>query len=133
MLHTGPVIAHRPDPRRDEALIAAYPIAAALGRSDALEQIREVLLHTMVYCGVPAALALATACGPGPRTPDVSRGRPLVHPEHYAHSIAALGFPGARRAFQIGGEGGVGPGRDRHRGAIDGLVGEHAVGVRPVY
>ncbi len=27
---------------------------------------------------------------------------PLVLREHYAHSIAALGYPGARRAFQIG-------------------------------
>ena len=29
-------------------------------------------------------------------------GAALVLPEHYAHSIAALGMPGARRAFQVG-------------------------------
>lgn len=29
-------------------------------------------------------------------------GEPLVLPEHYAHSIAAIGMPGARRAFQVG-------------------------------
>lgn len=32
----------------------------------------------------------------------MAAGEPLVLPEHYARSIAALGMPGAHRAFQIG-------------------------------
>src|SRR2546423_1261331 len=40
-------------------------------------------------------------CGHAEPTP-VAPGAPLVLPEHYAHSIAALGMPGARRAFQVG-------------------------------
>lgn len=39
---------------------------------------------------------------PGRRSADPSTGRPLIAPEHYDYSIAALGFPGAQRAFQIG-------------------------------
>lgn len=47
------------------------------------------------------ALAAATACAP-PRGAHAPATEPLIHPERYAHSIAAVGFPGARRAFQIG-------------------------------
>jgi hypothetical protein len=52
--------------------------------------------------------ALAAACALGaagcaqPAREPVTMGEPLERPERYAHSIAALGFPGARRAFQVG-------------------------------
>ena len=49
------------------------------------------------------ALALLTpGCGPGRRGADPAVGVARVAPEHYAYSIAALGFPGAQRAFQVG-------------------------------
>lgn len=61
-------------------------------------------LPRRVAIGGLAALLAALACGParGPASPDVVAGTPRVLPEHYAHSIAALGMPGARRAFQVG-------------------------------
>src|SRR5258706_2486632 len=40
-------------------------------------------------------------CVPGGREPEPSPPA-LVTPEHYAYSIAALGWPGAQRAFQVG-------------------------------
>lgn len=47
--------------------------------------------------------ALIAGCARAPRgTKTASPGEPRVLPEHYAHSIAALGMPGARRAFQVG-------------------------------
>lgn len=48
----------------------------------------------------PALLALWTLAARS--DPAAKPGTALVLPEHYAHSIAALGFPGAGRAFQIG-------------------------------
>src|SRR5262245_45557475 len=48
-----------------------------------------------------AALLALIGCGHAPRA-SVAPGEALVLPEHYAHSIAALGMPGARRAFQVG-------------------------------
>ena len=44
------------------------------------------------------ASALAGCCGPR----EVPGAGIAVLPEHYAHSLAALGWPGARRAFQAG-------------------------------
>jgi hypothetical protein len=45
-------------------------------------------------------------CGGTPRSADApataTPGAPHVLPERYAHSIAALGWPGAKRAFQVG-------------------------------
>ena len=54
---------------------------------------REVALRRLF----PIALALVAGCGR-----VVPADAPLVLPEHYTHSIAALGMPGARRAFQVG-------------------------------
>jgi len=52
---------------------------------------------------LPIALAaLAVGCARRTGSEDSSAGTALVLPEHYAHSIAALGFPGATRAFQVG-------------------------------
>src|SRR5262245_3752788 len=48
-----------------------------------------------------AALLALIGCGHAPRA-SVAPGEALILPEHYAHSIAALGMPGARRAFQVG-------------------------------
>ncbi len=45
--------------------------------------------------GAGVLLALAAGCAPAP-------GVPRVRPEYFAHSIAAIGVPGTRRAFQIG-------------------------------
>src|SRR5262249_52769589 len=44
-----------------------------------------------------AVVAILAAAAPPP-PPEA----PLVTPEHYAQSIAALGWPGATRAFQVG-------------------------------
>jgi hypothetical protein len=54
--------------------------------------------------GLAALLGLSAGCARAPgQAPAASlSGAPLVLPEHYAHSIAALGMPGARRAFQVG-------------------------------
>ena len=51
-----------------------------------------------------APLVLAAGCARDSRAPQhpAAGGEPLVLPEHYSHSIAALGMPGARRAFQVG-------------------------------
>ncbi len=49
------------------------------------------------------ALASLALCASAARSdPAAIPGTALILPEHYARSIAALGFPGARRAFQIG-------------------------------
>lgn len=53
------------------------------------------------------AACLVAGCGgraPGtvPGQDTAGAGVPHVLPEHYAHSIAALGWPGAKRAFQVG-------------------------------
>ncbi|MBI3540061.1 MAG: hypothetical protein HY076_07290 [Candidatus Eisenbacteria bacterium] len=56
-----------------------------------------------------AALLLTLACDRAPRT-VVAPGEPLVLPEHYARSIAALGMPGAHRAFQVGHDSVIGGG-----------------------
>lgn len=69
-----------------------------------------LLNHTTVrpLIALLAALAFASVlpgCGRGPdgdRDLATAPGTPHVLPEHYAHSIAALGWPGAKRAFQIG-------------------------------
>lgn len=56
-----------------------------------------------------ACVLLLGACAPRARTPDTAPAgadapaAPVrVLAEHYAHSLAALGAPGARRAFQVG-------------------------------
>jgi hypothetical protein len=52
-----------------------------------------------------AAGTLAAGCSAGRDAGSgagATNGTPLPHAEHYAHSIAAIGYPGARRAFQIG-------------------------------
>jgi hypothetical protein len=49
---------------------------------------------------------------PGPPATTVAAGEPRVLPEHYARSIAALGMPGAHRAFQVGHGSVVGNGDD---------------------
>ncbi|HEY6866365.1 MAG TPA: hypothetical protein VI792_03855 [Candidatus Eisenbacteria bacterium] len=54
---------------------------------------------------VLAALTLVSSgCGRrgGSVPPTGTSGSALVAPEHYAYSVAALGFPGATRAFQVG-------------------------------
>ena len=56
-------------------------------------------------------------------------GAPHVLPEHYAHSVAALGWPGAKRAFQVG-HGSVVFGGDA---AIEWTVPGEAVETTPVY
>lgn len=45
---------------------------------------------------------LIGGCGGAPDADDGAAGEPLVLPEHYAHSIAAVGVRGAKRSFQIG-------------------------------
>jgi len=51
----------------------------------------------------PVVVAALGACTPQrARVADVAAGEPAIFPEHYLHSIAALGYPGARRAFQVG-------------------------------
>ncbi|HKQ57346.1 MAG TPA: hypothetical protein VJY35_05725, partial [Candidatus Eisenbacteria bacterium] len=51
-------------------------------------------------------MALLAGCarpgGVAHQASDGAPGTPHVLPEHYAHSIAALGMPGAKRAFQVG-------------------------------
>jgi hypothetical protein len=49
-----------------------------------------------------ALALLAYGCVPGRQKAEASAGAALNAPEHYAYSIAALGFPGAQRAFQVG-------------------------------
>ena len=49
-----------------------------------------------------SALVLAGACAHPARQSAVAPGTALVSPERYAYSVAALGYPGARRAFQVG-------------------------------
>jgi hypothetical protein len=76
-----------------------------------------------------AALLALTGCG-RPSHVTVVAGEPLVLPEHYAHSIAALGMPGARRAFQVGHGSVVGNGD----AAIEWRLPEaRAVRISPVY
>jgi hypothetical protein len=48
------------------------------------------------------ACLLAPGCAPERPGAEAAGGEALVLPEHYAHSIAAVGVPEARRAFQIG-------------------------------
>jgi len=48
-----------------------------------------------------ALCALLSGCS-ATRDASTPAGEAAILPEHYAHSIAALGWPGARRAFQIG-------------------------------
>jgi hypothetical protein len=47
------------------------------------------------------ALLLLPLAGCAPSRPSTGAGEQRF-PEHYAHSLAALGWPGARRAFQVG-------------------------------
>ncbi|HTR96752.1 MAG TPA: hypothetical protein VMH61_02525 [Candidatus Acidoferrales bacterium] len=49
--------------------------------------------------GIAALLSSVALAGCSPRARP---GAIAPEPEHLAHSIAALGFPGARRAFQVG-------------------------------
>ncbi|MFN8587024.1 MAG: hypothetical protein U0704_04405 [Candidatus Eisenbacteria bacterium] len=49
-----------------------------------------------------ALVCVAALSGCGPRTPAVRPAPVAVLPEYYAHSLAALGFPGHQRAFQCG-------------------------------
>jgi hypothetical protein len=58
-----------------------------------------VLAHASAFA-LTLALSAALAGCSGPRV--VPGAGIAVLPEHYAHSLAALGWPGARRAFQIG-------------------------------
>jgi hypothetical protein len=55
---------------------------------------------------VALALGPLAGCGGAKQGADTqvaaAPGAPHVLPEHYRHSIAALGWPGARRAFQVG-------------------------------
>lgn len=56
-------------------------------------------------------LALGGGCARAPHVvEEAAPGQTLVLPEHYAHSIAALGFPGMRRSFQVGHGSAVGTG-----------------------
>ncbi len=67
---------------------------------------RSPLRRLLPVAALVACAALATSAGCA-RPPDATIGAaapggPRVLPEHYAHSIAALGMPGAHRAFQVG-------------------------------
>jgi hypothetical protein len=50
---------------------------------------------------VLALVAGTAGCG-RPAVPTAEVGAPLLLPEHYSHSLAALGMPGAHRSFQVG-------------------------------
>ena len=54
--------------------------------------------------GLAVLIGVSAGCARGPRQEPATSisGSPFVLPEHYTHSIAALGMPGARRAFQVG-------------------------------
>jgi hypothetical protein len=57
------------------------------------------VLHTALELAATAlAIALAGCSG----TSGAPGAGVAILPEHYSHSIAALGWPGARRAFQVG-------------------------------
>ena len=49
-----------------------------------------------------ALTLVAHGCAPAEGRPELSTGDIFVAPEHYAYSMAAVGYPGAQRAFQIG-------------------------------
>src|SRR5258706_5121343 len=85
--HRRGTTAHHPDQALAEvALRRPLPVAA----------LACVAVLASAGCGRPA----------GPPVAAVATGEPLILPEHYARSIAALGVPGAHRAFP-GGQGTV--------------------------
>src|SRR5215471_202435 len=54
-------------------------------------------------CLVLALVACAAGCRRAPEVaPSATPGDAFILPEHYSHSLAALGMPGARRSFQVG-------------------------------
>ena len=55
-----------------------------------------------LFAAPPAAACLLGLLAPGCASREAAPAPPLVLPEHYARSIAAVGVPGARRAFQVG-------------------------------
>lgn len=78
------------------------------------------------------ALVLATVaagCSSRP-APVVKSAGVLALPEYYAHSIAALGFPGMRRAFQVGHGSQLGAGDGAFEWRLDS---DTPVTVSPVY
>jgi hypothetical protein len=86
-------------------------------------------------CLVLALIAWVTGCGRPPGqlqgpTAEVG-GAPLVLPEHYAVSLAALGMPGAQRSFQVGHGSVIGNGDAALEWRI--ASGEGPVTVSPVY
>ena len=59
--------------------------------------------RTRPFCWLALLLSVASCSSERSEIAGVAAlGHPLILPEHYAHSIAALGMPGARRAFQVG-------------------------------
>lgn len=75
-----------------------------------------------------ACLALSPACAP--RSAPAPAAGLAPAPEHLARSLAALGFPGARRAFQVG------PGArlwDGEHALVFAIPGEPAATVSPVW
>ncbi len=60
--------------------------------------------HRPPLAALPGALALAAALAAGCSVPrGLAPGAGVAElPEHYARSVAALGWPGAHRAFQVG-------------------------------
>ena len=79
------------------------------------------------------ALMVLAGCGgakaPGGARVSAKSGMPLVLPEHYAQSIAALGWPGAKRAFQLGDGAQVFAGD----AAFEWRIAEEGVKTTPVY
>ncbi len=60
-------------------------------------------LHSRVPHRASALVfTLLALCGCAPRAHEAKPIGVAVRPEYYAHSVAALGFPGFRRAFQCG-------------------------------
>lgn len=76
-----------------------------------------------------ATVCLVCSCGPTRPSSTPSAGIAVL-PEGYAHSIAALGFPGFRRAFQAGHGSQLGAGDAAFAWTLDGA---DSAAVSPVY
>ena len=87
------------------------------------------LMRALSAVGAIALASAASGCG-SRMAPAAKSAGVLVLPEYYAHSIAALGFPGMRRAFQVGHGSQIGAGD----GAFEwGLATDEPVTVSPVF
>jgi hypothetical protein len=84
-------------------------------------------LSTRLLLLLAAGSAFLAGCGARPR----AAGEPLVLTEHYAHSLAAIGWPGTKRSFQIGNGSVAGSGEAGIQWALTSPTG--AVTTSPVY